>query len=81
MLQPPGISFIRVADEAVTVPLMFLRRTDDEREALRAMEDIAREVSAALLVPGAPAPPAPSPDEGSRDAPRHQAKAGMTSLP
>jgi DNA-binding transcriptional LysR family regulator len=47
-LQPPGISFVTVADDDVTVPLMFLRRVDDEREELRAIELIAREMSACL---------------------------------
>lgn len=47
-LQPTGISFVPVADEDVTVPLVFLRRQDDEREELKAIEAIAREKSAVL---------------------------------
>lgn len=45
----PEVRFVDLEDADSTVPLIFVRRSDDDRGELRAIEDIARRVSKRLV--------------------------------
>jgi DNA-binding transcriptional LysR family regulator len=45
----PEVSFVDLADEGCTVPLVFLRRVDDERQAITRIEELSRLTSRSLI--------------------------------
>ncbi len=49
IVQRPEVRFVDLEDADSTVPLMFVRRSDDDRGELGAIEDVARRVSKKLI--------------------------------
>jgi DNA-binding transcriptional LysR family regulator len=49
MIQRPEVRFVDLEDRDSTVPLVFVRRADDDRVELRVIEDIARQISGRLV--------------------------------
>lgn len=51
-LQVPGVAFVRLVDEHARIPLLSLRRSDDQRRDVLAVEEVARSQSGDLLAVG-----------------------------
>ena len=49
IVQRPEVRFVELEDSYATIPLMFVRRAEDDRRELRAIEEVARRVSTMLL--------------------------------
>lgn len=49
IVQRPEVRFVDLEDDDARVPLMFVRRSDDDRKELRAIEDVARRVVRSLV--------------------------------
>jgi DNA-binding transcriptional LysR family regulator len=49
VLRVPGVTFVPVQDEGSVIPLMSIRREDDQRPEILAVEEIARDLSTLLL--------------------------------
>jgi len=49
VLRVPGVSFVPIADGHAAIPLMAIRRAEEHRPEVLAVEDIAREQGRALL--------------------------------
>lgn len=50
-LRVPGVAFVELVDEHARIPLLSLRRSDDKRQDVITVEEIAKHQSGALLAP------------------------------